>query len=81
MRRAVKIMQKSKMSLEEIDRILGELKILKRLDHPHILKVLDFFDENDFVYIVTELCTGGELFDKICKEGKISEKKSAYIMR
>ena len=35
------------------------------LDHPNILKVFEFYvDENNF-YIVTELCTGGELFHRI----------------
>lgn len=36
--------------------------ILKELDHPNILKVYDLFQDNKNYYLITELCTGGELF-------------------
>jgi len=39
--------------------------VLLKLDHPNILKVYDFYEDEKCCYIVTELCTGGELFDKI----------------
>jgi calcium-dependent protein kinase len=39
--------------------------ILKELDHPNILKIYEFFQNNDYYFIVTEYCLGGELFDYI----------------
>jgi len=48
--------------------------VLKNLDHPNILKVFDLYEEDNFFYIITELCTGGELFDKIISSGYIDEK-------
>ena len=37
-------------------------------DHPNIMKIFEFYQDTRFFYIVNELCTGGELFDKILKE-------------
>lgn len=66
------------------------MEILKRLvfiflivlqDHPNIIKVYEFFQDEKFFYIVTELCLGGELFDKIQEEKSFTEKKAATIMK
>jgi len=48
--------------------LLNEVEMLKSLDHPNIMKIFEFYQDNKFFYIVNELCTGGELFDKILKE-------------
>ena len=39
------------------------------MDHPHILKLYEYFEDDKNFYIITEMCKGGELFDKIV-EGK-----------
>jgi len=39
-----------------------------------------FFLEK-YVYIVTELCTGGELFDRVLSVSSVGERESAYIMK
>ena len=36
-----------------------EIEILKKLDHPNIVKVVDFFEDKSHMFIITELCTGG----------------------
>lgn len=45
-----------------------EIKIMKKMDHPHLVKLVDFYIENDTYYLVQELMTGGELFDAIVKK-------------
>lgn len=35
------------------------------LDHPNIIKIYEYFQDKDKIFIVTELCTGGELFDEM----------------
>jgi calcium-dependent protein kinase len=51
------------------------------LDHPNILKVYEFYQDKDYLYIVTELCTGGELFDRILENKSFSENTSGEIMK
>ena len=56
-----------------------KLKLLK--DHPNIIKIFEFYQDERYFYIVTELCSGGELFDKIIEERHFSEKRAAEIMQ
>lgn len=60
---AVKTIDKSKVS--RLDHIKREVQLLKAVDHPNIMKMIDYFEDEDFVHIVTEICTGGELFDLV----------------
>lgn len=50
-------------------------------DHPNIIKIFEFYQDERYFYIVTELCNGGELFDKIIEERHFSEKRAAEIMQ
>ena len=47
------------------DFLNGELESLRQLDHPNIIKLYDIFEDPRSYFMVTELCTGGELFDVI----------------
>lgn len=42
--------------------------------------MFEYFVDKNFFYIVTEYCSGGELFDRIVKAGSFSEKKAARVM-
>ena len=42
--------------------------------------MFEYFVDKNFFYIVTEFCSGGELFDRIVKAGSLSEKKAAKVM-
>ena len=67
--RAVKILRKDKLDEFEIQRFTHEIEMLKRLDHPNILKLYEFYEDPKRYYLVTGLCTGGELFDEITGRG------------
>jgi len=71
--RAVKIIEKQYQSPEEQQKLINEVQILKQLDHPNIIKIYEFYQDKNRFYIVTELCTGGELFDHIMDEGQFTE--------
>ena len=58
-----------------------EINILKSLDHPNIIKIYEFFKTEKYIYIINELCTGGELFDKIVDVKYFSEEVACNIMR
>lgn len=53
--------------------IYDEVAILSSLDHPYIAPLIDFFDEKDCYFIVLELMSGGDLFDRIGKKKSYSE--------
>ena len=44
--------------------ILSEIDIMKNVDHPNIIKIVEYYSEPSFLYIVMEFCNGGELFDR-----------------
>lgn len=66
--RAVKILRRDLLSSgNEFEKIFKEVEILKKLDHPNIVKIYEMFQDEKRFYVVTELCTGGEVFDEISK--------------
>lgn len=79
--RAIKIIDKNLMTQEEQIRSQREFDILKKLDHPNIMKMYEYFITSNKFYLICELCLGGELFDKIKEKGNLPEKQVAYIMR
>ena len=48
--------------------LINEVECIRKLDHPNILKIYEYFLDNDNFYICCELCEGGELFDYIVKK-------------
>ena len=76
--RAIKIIQKAKVN---INALLNEINILSKLSHPNIMQIFEVFDDNTNVYIVSEYCKGGELFDIISTKGSFTEKDACVIMK
>ncbi|RMD39427.1 hypothetical protein DV735_g5701, partial [Chaetothyriales sp. CBS 134920] len=77
---AVKIILKKNVKGNE-QMVYDELKMLQSLHHPHIVAFEDWFESRDKYYIVTQLATGGELFDRICDQGKFTEKDAARTIK
>ena len=77
---AMKIIKKRKNRSNDEKEILNEIEILKKLDHPKILKVIDFYSTTKKYYIITEYCPEGELFNEIIKVGKFDEGQAAFII-
>ncbi|EAR92244.1 calcium-dependent kinase (macronuclear) [Tetrahymena thermophila SB210] len=77
--RAVKIIQKSQEKAQKYS--LNEIELLRSLDHPHILKIYEFYEDKNNFYVVLELLKGGELFDKISEGNMLKEKQAQEIMR
>ena len=79
--RAMKIINKSSnCTLDDEKEIFNEINILRTMDHPNILKIFEFYSNKESYSIVTELCSGGELFQEIIDKGPFNEKYSAYVM-
>lgn len=69
------------MDEDETRMLFNEINILRELDHPNIVKMYEFFEDEKRYYIVTEICKGGELFDEIIARGKFTEKDAAVLMK
>jgi hypothetical protein len=63
--RAIKKIRKDHSKAKDIETLLKDVEILKKLDHPNIIKVYEFYQDSGNYYIVTDYCGGGELFDRI----------------
>jgi calcium-dependent protein kinase len=64
--------------------IVREIALLSEMKHDNIIHLKDVFEDDEYVHIVTNLCTGGELFDKIIQHSEdscfIEEHKAARII-
>lgn len=79
--RAVKIIKKEKMNMMEQKFFEAELAILRKLDHPNIMRIFEVFEDNINYFLVTELCTGIELFETIQQKVRFSEFEAAEIVK
>ena len=73
---ALKSIQLDRVSPAFLDELANEIDILKTLDHPNIVKLHEvFYQKNKQIYMILELCDGGDLYTRL----PYSEKDSAYI--
>ncbi|CAD6580500.1 MAG: hypothetical protein CYPHOPRED_001239 [Cyphobasidiales sp. Tagirdzhanova-0007] len=63
--------------------VRNEIAVLKKisLGHPNVLTLIDYFETTNNLYLVTDLCTGGELFDRICAKGSYYERDACHLVR
>lgn len=74
---AVKIVDKEQTNREEM---YSELAVMSRLSHSNIVNYFEIFEKKDNFYVVMELITGGELFDRIIELRHYSEKDASKVM-
>ncbi len=78
---AVKIMNKNNMDSSDLELVRTEIEILKICQHPYIIKLYDIFENIDYIYIIMEYCSGGDLFSFIQKRNfMLKEEKVVVIM-
>lgn len=72
---ALKTIMISRISPDFIEELKNEIDILKSLDHPNIVRAFEVFDNKSQIYIVLELCSGGDLYRRL----PYSEQQAASI--
>jgi len=79
--RALKIIPKEYL-IEGVDtqKLLDEIIILKNLEHPNIMKLYEFFEDDKSYYMVSEFCDQGDLFDKMKKLNWMTEIVVKFLM-
>lgn len=78
---AIKIIERKNLDSEETMYIQNEIQILNDLDHPNVVKMIEFEETKDKIYIVMELMKGGELFDRIIEKEQFTEAEASDILR
>ena len=76
---AMKEIKKANKKLLSDGEIRDEIDILKKLDHPDIVRIIESFNTRESYFLVTEYCEGGELFDQV--RNQLSETQIAVIFR
>ena len=74
---AMKVIKKDKNNELDEQEIRNEIDILKKLSHPNIVKIYEFYISDNHYYIITEYCKGGELFSYI--KNKYTERQLAVL--
>ena len=78
---AIKIINKKAMSKEDMENIRNQINILKIVTDEFVLKLLDIIENESYLYIMTELCKGGDLYSYLNQRSfKISEEKAAKLV-
>merc|ERR1719161_1932598 len=76
--RAVKIINTGMVKSQQ--RLHEEMEIMRLLDHPNIVRLYETFEDEKHVYMVVEICKGGELFEYIVDSGAVPEKAAAVSL-
>ncbi|KAK2832855.1 hypothetical protein Q5P01_016744 [Channa striata] len=78
---AIKIVNREKLSESVLMKVEREIAILKLIEHPHVLKLYDVYENNKYLYLVLEHVSGGELFDYLVKKGRLTPKEGRKFFR
>ena len=74
-----------KKSLSDYEGLMREVNLMIKLDHPNIIKLYEYYENDKSIYLIMELCTGGELFDRIVENTEngtqYTEKQAASLFR
>eukprot|EP00939_MAST-03C_sp_MAST-3C-sp1_P002422 g2422.t1 len=77
---AVKVVTISSLKKKELQKLMREVEIMKTLDHPNIVKLLEVYQTPYRLFLVMELCTGGELYDALASRGCYTEYDTAKLV-
>jgi calcium-dependent protein kinase len=79
--RAMKIIKKENLIYQDDDKkFLNEVKILMACEHPNIIKIFEYYNDEHNFYLITEYISGGELYETIVSWKTFDEEKACYIM-
>ncbi|CAN1833541.1 Calcium-dependent protein kinase 24 [Linum perenne] len=80
---ACKTISKAKLRTEiDVEDVRREVEIMRHLpEHPNIVKFKEAYEDKEKIYLVMELCEGGELFDRIVAKGHYTERAAAMVTK
>lgn len=78
---AVKIIDKSKLQPDELEHLHHEVRLMKLIRHPHIIRLYQVQNTNNKLYLILELGSGGDLYEYISKHGALPEAHARRLFR
>jgi len=78
---AIKVIDKKLLKPEEKEFLLSETSVMKILDHPNVIKLIDTIETKTHIYIITEIVKDGDLFDYIINREFLEEYDASFIMK
>ncbi|XP_072562993.1 serine/threonine-protein kinase MARK2 isoform X11 [Paramormyrops kingsleyae] len=78
---AVKIIDKTQMNSSSLQKLFREVRIMKLLNHPNIVKLFEVIETEKTLYLVMEYASGGEVFDYLVAHGRMKEKEARAKFR
>lgn len=78
---AIKIIDKTQLNSSSLQKLFREVRIMKMLDHPNIVKLFQVIETEKTLYLVMEYASGGEVFDYLVTHGRMKEKEARAKFR
>ncbi|XP_012285143.1 serine/threonine-protein kinase MARK2 isoform X14 [Orussus abietinus] len=78
---AIKIIDKTQLNPGSLQKLFREVRIMKMLDHPNIVKLFQVIETEKTLYLVMEYASGGEVFDYLVMHGRMKEKEARAKFR
>uniref|UniRef100_A0A8C1NZQ4 MAP/microtubule affinity-regulating kinase 3 n=1 Tax=Cyprinus carpio TaxID=7962 RepID=A0A8C1NZQ4_CYPCA len=78
---AVKIIDKTQLNPSSLQKLFREVRIMKLLNHPNIVKLFEVIETDKSLYLVMEYASGGEVFDYLVAHGRMKEKEARAKFR
>jgi len=78
---AIKIIDKTQLNQTSLQKLFREVRIMKFLDHPNIVKLYEVIETDKTLYLIMEYASGGEVFDYLVAHGRMKEKEARAKFR
>lgn len=78
---AVKIIKREGLKASDDEAVMNEVSVVRSLKHDNIVNFVDFYEEPDYFFLVMELMTGGDVFDRIVERTQYTEKDARDLVK
>ncbi|XP_077320633.1 MAP/microtubule affinity-regulating kinase 3 isoform X1 [Lithobates pipiens] len=78
---AIKIIDKTQLNPTSLQKLFREVRIMKILNHPNIVKLFEVIETEKTLYLIMEYASGGEVFDYLVAHGRMKEKEARSKFR